>query len=306
MSDLQELSAADYEKLGLFYLGRPWNLEANQPLPGPLLYDSRDLLTHALCVGMTGSGKTGLCIGLIEEAAIDGVPALVIDPKGDLGNLMLTFPDLVPADFLPWVEEEAAARQGTSRQELAAREARKWRDGLASWGEGPERIRRLREAAEVTIYTPGSTAGRPLAVLASLAPPPPVVRDDEELLRERVGTTAASLLGLLGIDADPVRSREHILLSNLLQQAWSAGTALSLANLVQQVQQPPIAKVGVLDLDTFYPEKERFALAMALNNLLASPGFATWMEGEPLDVDRLLYTPEGKPRVAICSIGHLS
>ncbi len=300
------LQAADYEKLGLFYLGRPWNLDADAPLAGALLYDSRDLLTHALCVGMTGSGKTGLCIGLIEEAAIDGVPSLIVDPKGDLGNLMLTFPELAPADFLPWVEEEAAARQGISRQQLAEAEARKWRDGLASWGEGPERIRRLRAAAEVTLYTPGSTAGRPLAVLASLAAPPAAVRADEELLRERVTTTAAGLLGLLGIDADPVRSREHILLATLLERSWSAGGALDLPNLVQQVQRPPITRVGVLDLDSFYPEKDRFGLAMALNNLLASPGFASWLEGEPLDVDRMLFTAEGKPRVAICSIGHLS
>ncbi|HXT51618.1 MAG TPA: ATP-binding protein [Thermoanaerobaculia bacterium] len=300
------LQPADYEKLGLFYLGRPWDLDGDVPRPGALLYDSRDLLTHALCVGMTGSGKTGLCIGLLEEAAIDGVPALVIDPKGDLGNLLLTFPDLAPADFLPWVEEEAAQRKGMSREDLAASEAKKWRDGLASWGEGPDRIRRLRDAAEVTIYTPGSTAGRPLAVLASLAAPPAALREDAEMLRERVTTTAAGLLGLLGIEADPVRSREHILLSTLLERAWSAGAALDLPNLVAQVQRPPIAKVGVMELDSFYPEKDRFELAMALNNLLASPGFASWLQGEPLDVDRMLYTAEGKPRIAICSIGHLS
>ncbi len=300
------ISAADYEKLGLFYLGRPWDLDANTPRPGALLYDSRDLLTHALCVGMTGSGKTGLCIGLLEEAAIDGVPALIIDPKGDLGNLALTFPDLAPQDFAPWVEEEAAQRQGISKEQLAEGEAKKWRDGLASWGEGADRIRRLRDAADVTIYTPGSTAGRPLAVLASLAAPPAALREDAELLRERVTTTAAGLLGLLGIEADPVRSREHILLSTLLERSWNAGVALDLPNLVAQVQNPPIAKIGVLELDSFYPEKDRFGLAMALNNLLASPGFASWLQGEPLDVDRMLYTAEGKPRIAICSIGHLS
>src|SRR5262245_32291162 len=204
------LQPADYEKLGLFYLGRPWDLDANAALPGALLYDSRHLLTHAMCVGMTGSGKTGLCIGLIEEAAIHGVPSLIIDPKGDLGNLMLTFPDLAPEEFLPWVEDAAAQQQGISKEELAAREAKKWRDGLASWGEGADRIRRLRDAAEVTIYTPGSTAGRPIAVLSSLAAPPEAVREDDELLRERVSTTAAGLLGLIGVDADPVKSREHI------------------------------------------------------------------------------------------------
>ncbi len=300
------LQPADYEKLGLFYLGRPWDLDTGAPQPGAVLYDSRDLLTHALCVGMTGSGKTGLCIGLLEEAVIDGVPALVIDPKGDLGNLLLTFPDLSPGDFLPWVEEEAAQRQGITRDELAEREAKKWRDGLAGWGQGPDRIRRLRDAAEVTIYTPGSSAGRPLAVLSSLQAPPAAVREDAELLRERVTTTAAGLLGLLGIDADPVRSREHILLSTLFERAWNAGAGLDLPGLVQQVMRPPVERVGVLDLETFYPEKDRFALAMAVNNLLASPGFASWLDGEPLDVDRMLYTAEGKPRVAICSIGHLS
>src|SRR6188474_1592612 len=258
-------ATALYEKLGVFYLGKPFDLATSTLGTEPVLYDSKDLVTHAVIVGMTGSGKTGLGLSLIEEAAMDGVPVLAIDPKGDLGNLMLTFPDLAPEDFLPWVEEEAAQRKGISRQDLAASEAKKWRDGLASWGEGPERIRRLRDAAEVTIYTPGSTAGRPLAVLASLSAPPAALREDAELLRERVTTTAAGLLGLLGIEADPVRSREHILLSTLLERAWSVGAALDLPNLVAQVQRPPIAKVGVLELDSFYPEKDRFALAMAIN-----------------------------------------
>src|ERR1044071_2405408 len=215
----------DYEKMGAFYLGRSYDLSKKKTGDSLVLYDSKDLVTHAVCVGMTGSGKTGLCIGLLEEAAIDGVPALIIDPKGDLGNLALTFPDLAPQDFAPWVEEEAAQRQGISKEQLAENEAKKWRDGLASWGEGPDRIRRLRDAAEVTIYTPGSTAGRPLAVLASLQAPPDAVREDDELLRERISTTAASLLGLLDIDADPVKSREHILLSTLLAKSWGAGAA---------------------------------------------------------------------------------
>ena len=305
MSD-PALNPETYEKLGLFYLGRPWDLDGDRPLPGAVLYDSRDLLTHALCVGMTGSGKTGLCIALLEEAAIDGVPSLVIDPKGDLGNLLLTFPDLTAEHFLPWVEEEAAARKGISREEYAASEAAKWSEGLAAWGQGGDRIRRLRDSVEMALYTPGSTAGLPLAVLSSLDAPSAALREDAELLRERAGTTSASILGLLGIDPDPVRSREQILLSTLLEQSWAAGKGLDLAALVQQVQRPPITHVGVLDIDTFFPEKERFALAMALNNLLASPGFAAWREGAPLDVDRLLYTPAGRPRIAICSISHLS
>jgi hypothetical protein len=304
-TDPAALTPEHYEKLGLFYLGRPYDLEAGEPQPGALLYDSRDLLTHALCVGMTGSGKTGLCISLLEEAAIDGVPSLVIDPKGDLANLLLTFPDLAAKDFLPWVEEAAAQRQGISREELAAREAEKWRNGLASWGQGADRVRRLRDAAEVALYTPGSTAGRPLAVLASLAAPGPALREDLELLRERAGSTAGGLLGLVGIEADPVRSREHILLTSLIERYWSEGRDLDLAALVQQVQRPPITQVGVLDVETFFPEKERFGLAMAINNVLASPGFASWREGEPLDIGKLLYTPAGRPRIAICSIAHL-
>lgn len=295
-----------YEKLGVFYLGRPHDPESGETAAAPYLYDSRDLVTHALCVGMTGSGKTGLCVSLLEEAALDGVPALVIDPKGDLGNLLLTFPDLAAEDFEPWVDPEAARREGLSRGELAAQQADLWRRGLAEWDEDGERIRRLRRAADFRIYTPGSSAGTPVSVLASFAAPPPALLDDPDLLRDRVATTVTSLLGLLGIEADPVKSREHILLSLLLEGAWREGSDLDLAGLIQAVQKPPVEKVGVMPLETFYPADDRFELAMTLNNLLASPGFAAWLEGEPLDVDRLLYTPEGRPRVAVFSIAHLS
>ena len=295
-----------YEKLGVFYLGRPVDPATGETAAVPFLYDSKDLVTHALCVGMTGSGKTGLCVSLLEEAALDGVPALVIDPKGDLGNLLLTFPDLAPADFEPWVDPEAARRAGKSRADFAADQAAAWRDGLARWDEDGARIRRLREAAEFTLYTPGSSAGTPVSVLASFAAPPPALLADGDLLRDRIATTVSSLLALVGVDADPVRSREHILLSLLFERAWRDGRDLDLAALIQQVQAPPVDKVGVMPLDTFFPANDRFGLAMALNNLLASPGFESWLEGEPLDVDRLLYTPEGRPRVAIFSIAHLS
>ena len=307
MSETPAAGLPAYEKLGVFYLGRPIDLETGETAPAPFLYDSRDLVTHGLCVGMTGSGKTGLCVSLLEEAALDGIPALVIDPKGDLANLLLTFPDLAPEDFRPWVEPEAARRAGVSVEEHAARQAELWRKGLAEWDQDGERIRRLREAADFTVYTPGSSAGVPVSVLASFAAPSPAAAADPELVRERVATTVSSLLGLVGVDADPVRSREHILLSLLVEHAWSAGRDLALAELIRLVQAPPVAEVGVMPLDTsFYPAKERFELAMALNSLLASPGFAAWLEGEPLDPGRLLYTPEGKPRVAIFSIAHLS
>ena len=296
----------DFEKLGVFYLGRPYDMKKKQPKGGLLLYDSKDLATHAVCVGMTGSGKTGLCIALLEEAAIDGVPSIMIDPKGDLTNLLLTFPDLKPSDFAPWVNEEEAQKKSLSTEEYAAQQSELWKKGLAEWGQDGARIKRLRDAADFRIYTPGSSAGIPVSILSSFAAPPPAIRDDSELMRERINTTVASLLGLLAIDADPIKSREHILISNIFSRAWPAGTDLDIAALIQQIQSPPFAKLGVLDLESFFPAKERFELAMLLNNLLAAPGFNNWLEGEPLDIQQILHTNEGKPRVAIFSIAHLN
>ena len=277
----------EFEKLGVFYLGKTKD--------GLLLYDSKDLVTHAVCVGMTGSGKTGLCVTLLEEAAIDGIPAIIIDPKGDLSNLLLTFPNLAPEDFRPWVEERDPAQ-----------EANTWKEGLEKWGQDGERIKRLRDAADFRVYTPGSNSGLPVSIVKSFVAPPETIRQDNESLAERINTTVTSLLGLIGVEADPVRSREHILLSNILQQEWSAGRDLDIATLIQKVQAPAIAKIGVMDLDSFYPAQDRFQLAMALNNLLASPSFASWMEGEPLDVQQFLYTQTGKPRLSIFSIAHLA
>jgi hypothetical protein len=299
-------TAADFEKLGVFYLGRPYDLAAKQPEPGLLLYDSKDLVTHAVCIGMTGSGKTGLCLALIEEALLDGIPVLLIDPKGDLPNLCLTFPELRPEDFAPWVNEDDARRKGLAVDAYAAQQAELWRKGLAAWGEDGARIRRLREAADVAVYTPGSTAGLPISIVKSFAAPPAAARDDAELFRDRIGTTATSLLGLLGIEADPLQSREHILLAKIFEAAWREGRDLDLHGIIQQIQTPPVAKVGALDLEAFFPGKDRFELATRLNNLLAAPGFDAWLEGEPLDIGALLHTPEGKPRATILSIAHLS
>ncbi|HMN47286.1 MAG TPA: hypothetical protein PKE27_22100 [Povalibacter sp.] len=295
-----------YEKLGSFYLGREVDPATGTDRPDLLLYDSRDLTTHAVCVGMTGSGKTGLCLSLLEEAAIDGIPTIAIDPKGDLGNLLLTFPQLRPEDFAPWVDPGEAARKGQSTEGYAAATADTWRKGLADWGQDGQRIQRFRDAADVAIYTPGSTSGRPLSVLRSFSAPGEDLRTDAGALRERIGSTVAGLLSLVGIEADPLQSREHILLSTLLDQAWSAGRDLDLAALIQGIQKPGFDKVGVFDLETFYPAKERLQLAMSLNNLIASPAFAAWMQGEPLDVQRLLFTDAGKPRIAVISIAHLN
>lgn len=296
------LDPSVFEKLGAFYLGSPHDQAAKKTADVPLLYDSRDLVTHAVCVGMTGSGKTGLCLALLEEAAIDGVPAIIIDPKGDLGNLLLTFPELRPEDFRPWINEEDARRKEMEPDAFAAQQAETWKKGLASWGQGTERIRTLREKVDMAIYTPGSTSGLPVNVLASFAAPE---TDDPEALADRVQTTAASLLGLLKIDADPVKSRECILLSALLHHEWSQGRDLDLPALIERIQTPPFEKIGVLNLETFYPAKDRFALVMALNNVLAAPGFAAWQQGESLDAGKFLYTAEGKPRLAIFSIAHL-
>ncbi len=299
-------SAEDFEKLGVFYLGRPYDLAAKQAKPGWLLYDSKDLVTHAVCVGMTGSGKTGLCIGLLEEAAIDGIPALIIDPKGDLANLMLNFPQLRGEDFAPWINEDDARKKGLSPTDYATQQAEMWKKGLGDWGQSGERIQKLRDAADVVVYTPGSNAGIAVSILKSFAAPSQEILADTEMLRERIGTTVTSLLGLVGIEADPIKSREHILLSTILDHTWKAGQDLDLATLIQQIQTPPVAKIGVLNLDSFYPSKERFALAMPLNNLLAAPGFSAWMEGDALDVGQMLHSPGGKPRLAIFSIAHLN
>ena len=270
-----------YELLGSLFLGKTEQ--------GPLLYESRDLTTHAAILGMTGSGKTGLGIALLEECAIDGIPALIIDPKGDLANLALTFPGLTAAEFTPWSGTPAAT-------------ADQWRAGLASWGQGPERIAKMQAAAEVVVYTPGSSAGRPLSVLASLAPP---LTPDAEVRAARVAAVVGGLLGLVGIAADPLASREHLLLSAIIAAAWHAEETLDLASLISRVQDPGFAKLGVMDLAMVFPPKERLALAMRLNQLAAAPAFAGWMTGEPLDIAKLLYTPTGRPRLAVISIAHL-
>jgi hypothetical protein len=296
----------DYEKLGVFYLGREYDGSAGTLKDDLVLYDAKDLTTHAVVVGMTGSGKTGLCVSMLEEAAIDGIPALVIDPKGDIGNLLLAFPDLAPADFAPWVDPADATRKGLTVEQLAAQTAETWKKGLASWDEPQSRIAKYRDAVDVAIYTPGGTAGLPLSVLRSFSPPAGDAALDATLVRDRIGTIVGGLLGLVGIEADPLKSREFILLAAIVENAWKAGKSLDLPALIGAVQKPGVDKIGVFDLETFYPAKERLQLAMQLNGLVASPGFAAWLEGEPIDVQRLLYTKAGKPRISILSIAHLS
>jgi Helicase HerA, central domain len=304
-SAVTKKSMQDFEKLGAFYLGKRFDTR-NDALSDELtLYDSKDLTTHAVIIGMTGSGKTGLGIGLIEEAAIDHVPVIAIDPKGDLGNLLLTFPKLEPADFEPWIDPASALEAGRSLEDQAAATAALWRNGLAQWGQDQTRIEKLRSSAEFALFTPGSTASMPVSVLKTLSARAELVAD-ADAFRDHVQSTVQSLLTLLDIDADPLTSREHILLSNILSDAWARGESLDLPHLILAVQTPPMSRIGVMDIESFYPSKDRFALAMRINNLLAAPGFEVWTQGAPLDIQQLLYTAEGKPRVCVMSIAHLS
>lgn len=296
----------DYEQRGSFYLGRDYDLANRKVLANKLLYDSSDLTTHAVCVGMTGSGKTGLCLSLIEEAALDGIPVIAVDPKGDLGNLLLAFPELLPEDFQPWVDPSVAAQKGITPAELAEKTASTWRNGLAEWDETSERIQQFNNSVDKVIYTPGSSAGIPLTVLKSFHAPPQEIIDDTDTYRDLVQSTTQGVFALLGLEADPVKSREAILVSNILDHAWRAGRSPDLAGLIHDIQQPPFTKVGIVDLETFLPAAARLELGMKLNNLLASPSFASWLEGSSLDVGQLLYTAEKKPRLSILSIAHLN
>ena len=300
------ISPSDYEKPGTFYLGREYDISTKTTEEKLVLYDSKDLVTHGVVLGMTGSGKTGLCFALLEEAAMDNIPSIIIDPKGDISNFLLTFPELTGEAFRPWINEEDAAKKDQTPDEFAAGQAAMWEKGLGEWGQSAQRIKTLRETVDINIFTPGSNAGIPVSILASLAAPEFEIIDDTELFSERIETTASSILGLIGITADPINSREHILLSNIFDRAWRAGENLDLEKIINYVQNPPFGKVGALDLESFYPEKKRSELAMGINNLLASPGFSTWLTGEALDIKRLLHTAEGKPRVSIFSIAHLN
>jgi hypothetical protein len=290
-----------------FYLGRAFDPKTGKTTAQDIKYDPADLTTHAVVTGMTGSGKTGLCVSLLEEAALQGVPALIIDPKGDLTNLLLHFPELAPQDFQPWIDPDIARRAGKTVEQASMEAALSWRSGLTEWGITPDRVRALSNAVQFAIYTPGSDAGIPVSVLSSLSAPELDWAANRESLRERISSTVTALLGLVGInDVDPIRSREHILLSNLFENAWSQGKSVDLTELILQTQTPPFEKLGAFPVDTFYPPKDRMELAMALNNILASPAFEVWREGQPLDVKSLLFTEDGRPRHSIFYLAHLS
>jgi len=287
------------------YLGKEVD-PATGNLGAPVLLDPSDLLTHGLIVGMTGSGKTGQAVVLIEEALRHGVPVLAIDPKGDLGNLLLLFADQDAGSFAEWIDRDAARREGKDAATAGAEAAAAWKKGLAEWGLSAADIAGLRQSHEATLYTPGSSAGVALNVMQSLAAPAMPFASAEEDLRDEIAGIVSGLLGLVQIDADPLQSREYILLSTIIEHAWRQGKGLTLDTLVPAVADPPFDKLGALSLESVYPRKERQGLMMALNNLLASPSFEAWREGEPLDVDRMLRAPDGRPRLSIVYTAHLA
>jgi hypothetical protein len=290
-----------------FYLGKRFDPTQGQLSDQTFQYNPDDLTTHGVVVGMTGSGKTGLCITLLEEAALQGLPAILIDPKGDLTNVLLHFPDLAPQDFQPWLDPELARRAGKSLEQASADAASSWRNGLNEWGIGRERLLALKNAAQFAVYTPGSDAGIPVSVLSSLAAPGLDWNTHREVLTERIASTVTAILGLVGYDdIDPIRSREHILLANIFQSAWSKNQSLDLAELILQIQTPPFEKLGAFPVDAFFPPKERMNLALQLNNILAAPTFELWRVGQALDIPSLLRAADGRPRHSVFYISHLS
>ncbi len=290
-----------------FYLGREF-VPGTQQLDNNdvVYYDSRDLTTHAVVVGMTGSGKTGLCITLLEEAILDNIPSIIIDPKGDITNLLLTFPELRPEDFAPWIHEDDARRAGLDKASYSADVAQQWRDGLRSWGIVPERVRWLNIAAQYSIFTPGSDAGLPISILSSLRAPREGWNGREEQHRERINGIVTALLALAGLSVEPVKDKEHVLVANIFEYAWSRGQDLTLEDIILQVQRPQFEKLGVFPVDEYISEKNRFKLAMDLNNVIAAPSFQSWLYGQPMDIQSLLYQPNGRPRVSVFYTAHLS
>ena len=293
-----------YEKLGLFYLGRDIDKTTQETTDTLTLLKNKNFTTHAAIIGMTGSGKTGLGIGLIEEAAIDNIPSILIDPKGDMGNLLLTDPTFNSKNFEPWVEDEAHTKEknvATYAQGVASM----WQKGIKSDHQDEARVSKL-HAVNKTIYTPGSSAGISINILGSLEAPPQEVLNDSDTFASYLKSTVSSLLSLIKIEADPVSSKEYLLIAQILANEWTSGQSLSLEELIGNIISPSFKKIGVLPLERFYPQDKRFTLATKFNAIIASPTFSAWLQGDALDIQKLLYDENGKAKIAIISIAHLS
>ncbi len=293
-----------YEKLGLFYLGKDVDKNTLEATEALTLLKNKNFTTHATIIGMTGSGKTGLGVGIIEEAAIDNIPSIVIDPKGDMGNLCLTDPEFLAKSFEPWVADEARNKE-KNVTEYAEKIAAMWKNGIESHHQTSERVARFTKVKK-TIYTPGSNAGVSVNVLSSLDVPPTQILEDSDSFVAYVNTTVSSLLSLIGLEADPVKSKETILLTHLISTSWLNDDALSLEDLIGRIISPPFKKIGVLPLESFYSQTQRFSLATKFNAIIASPSFKTWLKGNPIDIQKLLYDENGKAKISIFSISHLN
>ncbi len=295
-----------YEKLGLFYLGSEIDIKTDEKSDELLLVKNRNLTTHAAIIGMTGSGKTGLGISMIEEAVLDKIPSIIIDPKGDMGNLLLAFEDFNPKSYERWVDISEGIKKGMSKAEFANVTAQNWEQGVINSHQSRERVKRYVNGADFTIYTPGSSSGMQISALSSFEAPSLEVTNDPDTFSYLLNSTVTSILALIGVNADPLKSKEFLLLSTIFNYYWKKQKDLTLEELIGKITNPPFEKIGVLTLKSFYPQNERLKLAMLLNNVLASPTFSAWLEGENLDIEKLLYTSEGKPRVSILSISHLN
>jgi hypothetical protein len=298
------MSKEIYEKLGLFYIGKDVDSGTMEPAEALTLLKNKNFTTHAAIIGMTGSGKTGLGVGIIEEAAIDNIPSIVIDPKGDMGDLCLTDPAFSAETFEPWVKDEALAK-GEEPGIYARKIAESWREGLESWGQDASRVEKFSKVKK-TIYTPGSSAGISINIMASMEVPTAEVMDDSDTLASFLKSTVSSLLSLIGIEADPIDSKEYILLAQIISENWIAGKSITIEELIGSIINPPFKKVGVLPLDSYYPQSERFKFATRFNAVIASPSFSSWLQGEDLDIQRLLYDEEGRAKIAIFSIANLN
>ncbi len=286
------------------YLGKAFD-PTTKTMGEPFLVDPADFTTHGIVIGMTGSGKTGLSMGVVEEVLKAGIPVIVIDPKGDMTNVALTFDRLAPEQFLPWVDGDQAAREGKTREQMAEETAGVWAKGLGEWGIAPADVKIYVAGHTLRILTPGSSAGIPVNLIESLEAPGVDFETEEEELRGEIDAIVTALLSLVQIKSDPISGREYILLFTLIEDAWRRGQDLHLESLIGLVGNPPVDTVGALPLETFYPGSQRKELMLALNNLLASPPFEAWREGERIDIERWVRGVDGKPAVTVVYTAHL-